>query len=170
MTTLGDVWAITAAIVGIAACAWALLLCMSLFFVRRTEAAKERIEEAPYKLIALGLIAVVLIGGAGIVLLSVAFPVAKLIGWMLLLWLMAVSFTGSAGLVRIAGERISQLDSRLSPYGAMSRGAMFLVLPSILPILGWFLFAPVIFCLGVGAGLRVMRQKEAAISTGALVS
>lgn len=97
-------------------------------------------------------------------MIAAPFPLLKLAGWLLTLWVLAVGFTGTAGLVKIVGERIHALDQRLSPYGAMSRGAMFLILASIFPVLGWLLCAPIIFCLGVGAGLRVMRLKEEAPS------
>lgn len=160
MTTLGDVWSITAAICGIAACTWALLVCASLLFERRTAAAKEHLLRAPVQLTLLGLGVTVLVGGAGIAMLSLPNPLVKFLGWAVMLWLMVVSFTGSAGLARYAGERVNRLDPNLSPYGALSRGAMFVVLSSLLPILGWLVFAPIIFCLGVGSGLRVMRLKE----------
>ncbi len=157
---LGDVWAVIALIVGIAVCAWALLLCFSFFFVRRTGAAKALIIKSPVKMILMGLGATLLFGGTGLVLSGLPFPLAKLAGTVMLLGLFAISFTGSAGLVQIVGERIHELDTRLSAYGAMSRGAMFVVLSCIFPVLGWFLMTPIILCLGVGAGLRVMRLKE----------
>ena len=157
---LGDVWAVIATIVGIAVCAWALLLCFSFFFVRRTGAAKDLIVKSPVKMILMGLGATLVLGGTGTVLTNLPFAGAKLLGMVMLLGLFAISFTGSAGLVQIVGERIHELDSRLSAYGAMSRGAMFIVLSCIFPVLGWLLMTPIILCLGVGAGLRVMRLKE----------
>jgi hypothetical protein len=166
---LGDVFSVIAAIVGIAICAWALLLCVSVFFVRRTNAASQLIMASPVKLTLIGLGAALLVGGGGLALISQPLPLLKLVGWVMVLWLMAVSFTGSAGLVKIGGERILELDRRLSSYAAMSRGAMFLILSSIFPVLGWFLFGPIIFCLGIGAGLRVIRLKEEAVPTATMV-
>ena len=160
MTTLGDVWAITAAIVGVAACAWALLLCLELIFPDRARVASEQIRSAPIKMILLGLAIAVVVGGVSIAMLSSPLAVIKVVGWIGLLWVLAMSFSGTSGLALIAGERVNALDPNLSAYGARSRGAMFIVLPSILPILGWFLFAPLIFCLGLGTGVRMLRRPS----------
>jgi hypothetical protein len=160
MTTLGDVWATTAIIVGISICAWALLLCLALIFQSRTQFSKELIEVRPGKLVFSGLLITLALGALGIFLLNLPNGLVKLLGWMVLLGLMALSFTGSAGLVALVGERVQRLDHSLSGYAALSRGALFVVLPAVMPILGWFLYAPIVFCLGVGAGLKAIRMKE----------
>ncbi|MEZ0326765.1 MAG: hypothetical protein ACAH95_12760 [Fimbriimonas sp.] len=160
MTTLGDVWATTALIVGFSVCAWALLLCLALLFQSRTQFSKELIEAKAGKTLFTGLLITLAVGAVGVVLLSMPNGVVKLGGWIVLLALMALSFTGTAGLVALAGERVQRLDSGLSGYGALSRGAMFVVLPAVMPILGWFLYLPAVFCLGVGAGIRAIRRKE----------
>jgi hypothetical protein len=160
MTTLGDVWAITALIVGIATCAWSLLLCLALLFPSRSQIAKDAIEARPWKCGITGFLIAALTTALGIGLLSVPFPLVKLVGWVVVLAIMAVSFTGSAGLVLLAAERLREIDGSMSPYGAFSRGAVFVVLPSILPIFGWFLFAPIIFSIGAGAGLKAMWYRQ----------
>jgi hypothetical protein len=163
MLTLGDVWAITAVIVGVAVCAWALLLCLALVFQQRTEYARRCIETRPGRHLLVGFIVTALSSGAGIALLSGPNGAVKLLGWIVLLGLSAISFTGTAGLISLAGDRIQQLDKSLSGYGSLSRGALFVVLPAVMPFLGWFLYAPVVFCVGVGAGLRALRMKEVAV-------
>ncbi len=164
MTTLGDVWAITAIIVGFSVCAWSLLLCLALIFQRRTQFSKELIETKPGKMVFTGLVLSLVLGTGGVVLLNMPNGVVKLVGWMILLGLMALSFTGTAGLVALAGERVQMLDRGLSGYGSLSRGALFVVLPAVMPILGWFLYLPIVFCLGVGAGLRAIRMKEVQVA------
>ncbi|HSI73017.1 MAG TPA: hypothetical protein VK934_07550 [Fimbriimonas sp.] len=160
MLTLGDVWAITAVIVGVAVCAWAFLLCLALVFPRRTEFARAAIEFRPGKQLLIGFIVTAIASTLGVMLLSAPNGVIKLFGWIVLLGLTAISFTGTAGLVSLAGERVQRLDHSLSGYGSLSRGALFVVLPAVMPLLGWFLYAPVVFCIGVGAGLKAIGMKE----------
>jgi hypothetical protein len=161
MVTLGDVWAITALIVGVAASVWALLLCLTLLFQTKTRISCDLIESGPLRYVLVGLLWTALFGTVGIALLSSPLPAVKLAGWIVTLALFGVSFLGSAGLVLLAAERLRTVDPGLSAYGALSRGAMFVVLPCILPIVGWFLFAPILFCIGVGAGLKALRYREA---------
>jgi hypothetical protein len=162
MTTLGDVWAITALIVGISACAWALLLCLTLLFQHRSQVAMEAIVARPWQSLGSGAALTIVWGGLSILLLSTPLPAVKLLGWAIVLGLMAVSFTGSSGLVLLAASRLRAVDEGLTAYGAMSRGAIFVVVPCILPILGWFLTSPLIFMIGVGAGVRSLRTKTIA--------
>jgi hypothetical protein len=162
MTTLGDVWAITALIVGISACAWALLLCLALLFQHRSQLAMGSIAARPWESLGIGFALTLIWGGLSILLLSVPLPAVKLLGWLLLLGLMAVSFTGSSGLVLLAASRLRAIDEGLTAYGAMSRGAIFVVVPCILPVLGWFLIAPVIFMFGAGAGMMSLRTRPVA--------
>jgi hypothetical protein len=161
MLNLGDVWAITAVIVGVGVCAWALLLCMALLFQSRTGVAKEKITARPGMCLLTGLVTSLLLGTLSVLLLSLPSPLVKLLGWVGLLGLMALSFAGTAGLVALAGERVQDMDRGMSGYAALSRGAAFVVLPAVMPILGWFLYAPAVFCVGVGAGIQAVRARKA---------
>jgi hypothetical protein len=60
----------------------------------------------------------------------------------------------------LASRRIRALDASISPFSALSRGAALVVLPSLLPVLGWFLVGPLLFFVGLGAGIRSLKATE----------
>ncbi|CAN5340360.1 hypothetical protein BH11ARM1_BH11ARM1_06370 [soil metagenome] len=165
MTTLGDVWAITALVIGIAFCAWASLLCLALLSPNRSRMAMEAVEARTGRHLVIGLLAAVVGGTGGAMMAGSPFPLLKIVGMAMLLALMALSFCGTAGIVLLVTKRIQAMDDRLSPYVAFSRAAMIVVVPSILPVLGWFLYAPIVFALGLGVGLSVRRVPEVSLAT-----
>jgi len=126
----------------------------------------EAVESQPWKCALTGLALTAFTGTIGIALLSQPLAPLKFVGWLVLLALMATSFAGSSGVVLLVAHRLRSIDESMTPYGAFSRAAVFIVLPSILPVLGWFLFAPIVFSIGVGAGLRSIKSREQVIVAG----
>jgi hypothetical protein len=89
-------------------------------------------------------------------LLNVTNGIVKLIGWALLVALFATSTFGGAGLAHLVGERIGKLDSQISPYVALARGAGLIVLMGLVPVFGWFAFVPAALLTSLGAGFQAL--------------
>jgi hypothetical protein len=161
--TIGDVLTIIGMIFGILVSIWALLVGFALLFPKKARAAQEEIETAPW----LSFITGVLTYGIGIALVLVFLnlhnPLSTLIGWMVAIGMLALSVVGGSGLSLLAGKRIQQMDRRRSQYRALERGALLLVVGSLLPVFGWFAFAPLVinFSLGAGALSVIFHRKRA---------
>jgi hypothetical protein len=131
-----------------------------LLFQNRTNQAADAIAGGPWKS---GL------AGFGVALIGIPFsvvafqlPGGRLIGMILILTMLMLAAIGGAGISLLAARRIRALDTSISPFSALSRGAAIVVLPSLLPILGWFLVAPLLFFVGLGAGVRTLKSPATA--------
>lgn len=156
MVAVGDVLSIVAFLVGIGGTAWAMTVAMGLMFQEQTARASGATKGAFKR----GLLPLAL-GVLGVVLLSVPSGGVKLLGWAILLAVLALASLGLAGLSRVAGRRIALLAPEMGEYSAFLRGAGFLVAASIFPVLGWFLFAPVAFVVALGAGWAGVSRRAA---------
>ncbi|MBZ0213988.1 MAG: hypothetical protein K8H99_09330, partial [Nitrospirae bacterium] len=54
------------------------------------------------------------------------------------------------------GERLASRCLNRSPYAALSRGTVVLVVGCLFPLLGWLVFAPILLFVSVGAGVRAL--------------
>ncbi len=159
--TIGDVLAVMAAVFVLGATWAATILLTALAFPTRTARAQQKIVAGPGASLARGL-------GVGIVLgvLAAAFwshpGPARLIGGLFLAALGALAAIGSAGIARLVGERIQSVGSHMNPFATLTRGTILYVAAGFLPVVGWFLVAPValLLSLGGGAGAILARQEK----------
>jgi hypothetical protein len=156
MVTIGDVLGIVAFLTGLGGTGWAMTVAMGLLFpeqaARASEATKGAFVRGLVPLLGLFL---------GVVMLSLPVPGMKLLGWVVLLGILALAALGLAGLSRVAGHRLMALQPEMGEYPAFLRGAGFLVTASLFPLLGWFLFAPVAFIVALGAGWSGVSRRAA---------
>ncbi|HLK16690.1 MAG TPA: hypothetical protein VKT78_17925 [Fimbriimonadaceae bacterium] len=160
--TIGDVLAWVGGIGALCGSAWALYVAVALLFVRRSNQAADAITESPWKHGLIGFAVALVATPVCVALIPNPIPGARLLGMMVLLTVMALAAVGGAGVALIAAQRIRALDPGVTPFGALSRGAALVVVPCLTPLLGWFLLAPALFFVGLGAGVRTLRAPEAA--------
>lgn len=160
MLMIGDVFATVAILVGACASMWALVMAVSFLMPARAERAQGVIEQGPWKCLGLGFLTVATLGVASIGLLSAPIPGLKLLGTMLYLSLLGTASVGMSGLVLIIARRVRALEPSVSPYIALSRGAAMIVVGGLVPLLGWFLFAPVVLIVSLGAGARALLARS----------
>lgn len=153
-----DVLAVIALLVGVGGTAWAMTVSMGLLFPEGARRAGEATRGAFVR----GLLPFAA-GLFGLGVSSVPFPGAKLLGLFLVLAVLALASLGLAGLARVAGRRITMLQPGLGEYPAFLRGAGFLVAACLFPLLGWFLFAPALFVVALGAGASALLARDAAV-------
>lgn len=162
--TIGDVLAWVGGIGAICASAWTLYVAVALLFAQRSSQAADAILASPGKQGAIGFVVTLILVPISIVALTHPLPLSRLFGMIILLALLALAAVGGAGVALIASRRIRTLDPGVTPFAALCRGAAFVVVPSFFPILGWFLIGPVLFWVGLGAGIRTLRAPETAPS------
>ena len=155
MVTIGDVLGIVAFLTGLGGTGWAMTVAMGLLFPDQTLRASESTKGAFVR----GLVPLLALV-VGLVMLSAPVPGLKLLGWVVVLGVMALGALGLAGLSHVAGRRLTALQPEMGEYPAFLRGAGFLVSASLFPVLGWFLFAPVAFIVALGAGLSGVSRRQ----------
>lgn len=160
MLILGDVLAVVASLFGVCLSAWATLVAFSLLFPDRAERAADSIRESPGKMAGLGLVSTAVLALLSLSLLQQPLPLLKLAGWAIALSLLSLAALGCSGLCLVMAKRVQEHEPALSPYAALMRGAALVVVPGILPIFGWFLVAPAMLAVGVGAGTRAIRAVK----------
>jgi hypothetical protein len=158
--TFGDVLFFVAGLIGLCISVWGLVLGVALFFPMRCSGARSSIQVAPWKSLLLGLLLVGAFGFVGLALLGNPAPAAKLVGWMFIVALLAIGAIGAGGMALLAAERLRPLDDQMSEYGAISRGALILVVAGLVPFLGWFFIAPLAMAISVGSGVQVLFARS----------
>jgi hypothetical protein len=162
MVLMGDVLAVVATLAGVCLSAWVLLIGSSLIFSRRAAAAESLLEHSPWRSLIIGLAVGTLGGIVSIALTAQPSGVLKLVGMAGYLIILSLGVLGGCGLAQLVARRIHPLDPSLSPLKSLSRGAAILVVPSLLPLLGWFVFAPVVLAISIGAGLQAILSRSGA--------
>lgn len=157
MTTIGDGFLIVATILGLFLTSWATSVSMMLLFPVATERARIGVEEQPVKSVVTGFLLLITLGTMGVVLLSLPLPLVKLSGWTLTLGLLAMAAIGTAGIAQAAGNRLRALDPEVGHYPSMAKGAAYVIGATLLPILGWFFFGPLLLLGSLGAGYKALR-------------
>ena len=160
--TIGDVLAWVGGIGALCVSAWTLYVAVALLFVQRSNQAADAITTNPWKQGLLGFVVTLVLGPVSIAMIQVPNPLGRLFGLIAMLALLALAAIGGAGVALIASRRIRALDPSVSPFGALCRGAALVVVPSLVPLLGWFLLGPSLFFVGLGAGIRTLKAPQTA--------
>jgi len=167
MVTLGDVFLLFAAMVGISFAIWGAMLLTCMLFPARCAAAAQELEFHPWRAFGIGLavfLPVVIVGGF---LTALPLPIFKVAGVGVYLLLLSLAAFGSGGLARLVGQRVQTTGGASTFYGGYVKGATLVVLTCHLPILGWFLLAPVILICSLGAGIKgLVRGRPSAAWPG----
>ena len=158
--SLGDVFSVVAALLGIGVTSWAFMVSCMLLFPARVERAAAVIERNAKSQFFLGLCLLVP-AIVGVVLSGLPNPVLKLLGLALIVSVLAVGAVGAAGIGFIAGKRLQPMSPSMDAYPAFIRGSAFIVTASMLPVLGWFLFGPAALIVSLGAGARALTVRIA---------
>jgi hypothetical protein len=155
----GDVLAFVSLLIGTCVSAWALMMAYGLLFPGKSWVAQQEITSRPWTCVGRGAAIVLTVGLGGAVLLTVPNPLIKLVGWLLLLGIFSVAALGMSGVAMMAGERLQKLAPETNNFAAFSKGATVLILGCILPIVGWFAFAPALYLTAIGAGVKALRTR-----------
>ena len=155
----GDVLAFISLLVGTCLSAWALTVTYGLLFPDRSDVAKAILSAQPGKCVGRGALILVTFGVLGAVLISVPSPPVKLLGWAVVLMILSVAALGLAGAARMAGARMQSMAPEMNHYAAFCRGAAFMIVGCVLPLVGWFAFGPVLFLAAIGAGSKAALSR-----------
>ncbi len=155
--TFGDVLGAVALLVGICVSAWTTLVLFSLLFPARAARAASSIRTSAGSMGLRGFGIALVVVVAILALAQYQLPITKLAITGILLALLSLAALGASGLAMLAADRVLENEPNLSPYAALMRGAALVVVPGLLPVFGWFLVAPAMLFVGIGAGTRALR-------------
>ncbi len=152
------------AILALTIATWTGLLVSVAFLLPGSAAKSEQlISSEPWKCLLRGLgMAVVLV--IGVFLASVGFPIIKLFGFGLMMFVGAVIAVGSAGLAQTIGKR-GEPDGAAPTFGMLVRGSLVYSLALGFPLVGWFVFAPAALVMTAGAGVMTLFPERRTVYT-----
>lgn len=162
LVTGGDLQAFITFAVATVLSLWALAIAVSSLFGERTARARERLEQSPVKVILLGAVIALVLGIVSEGMLSEPEGFLNLVGLIIQLLLLILVAIGFSGLSALVAQRLTKLDPMLTPYGALSRGALFCILATLVPVLGWFVIGPLIISASLGAGVKAVFSRAPA--------
>ncbi len=151
--TIGDVLAVAAGLI-LTGTAWAAtLLLFALAFPGRAAAAQANLTGSPKRCLAAGLGTVAAAGLLAAICAGAAAGPIKLIVGVLGAGIGLASALGSAGAVRLLGNRITEMGAPMTPFASLTRASALYVLAGFLPIIGWFVLLPAALFLSVGSAV-----------------
>lgn len=162
MVTIGDVFSVIAALFAVCLSSWALMLVLTLLFPQRAQVVQTTITERPWRAFFVGLSLLLVVGTLALALSANPVPAVKLVGIVMLLALLSVAALGAGGLSLLIGQRMQPMDPSLSAYKAVGRGAAIVVAATLLPLVGWWVFTPIVLAMSLGAGVSAMLSRAAA--------
>jgi hypothetical protein len=165
-STIGDSFSIIATLGGIAVTSWSFNVACGLLFPDKVESARNAVSTRSSAVIGKGFLAL-LFGVLSFIVISLPNPLTKLLGTLMLASYFGLVAVGISGIAKLAAERMQSLkDGQSNLFDSFAKASMYIVLAAMLPILGWFLFAPMLILFGGGAGLiailKPVHSKEVA--------
>ncbi len=160
MVTLGDVFLIFAGLLGVSLAAWASMVLSCMLFPARCATGAQELEYHPIRAFFIGLALLIPVGGLGLFFIALPAPPAKFFGLMIWLVLLAFAAFGSGGLARLVGQRVQTTGGASTFYGGYVRGASLVVLACHIPLVGWFLFAPLLLVCSLGMATRSLFKSQ----------
>ncbi|MEM7801261.1 MAG: hypothetical protein AAF633_18860 [Chloroflexota bacterium] len=130
--------------------------------------AEERIGKTPWFTLGTGFF----LGGSGALtvagLASAGGPAAG-IAVILAVLLITISFMGGAGLATLLGQRMFEGTFYTNPFKAFLMGTLAYEFALFFPVIGWFLFLPILILFTFGAGmLALLRWRPHAAESQAV--
>lgn len=169
MVTIGDSFSIVATLAGLALTFWCFTMACALLFPGKVSSARTAVSLHTRGTAGAGFLALVA-GFFGLIILQLPNPGAKLLGLMMVAGYFAVVAVGSAGISMLAGERLSQLRGEVgNNFDSFAKAAFYIVVAGMLPVLGWFLFAPLYMLFAGGAGLRALMSQQTSTSSSTVI-
>ncbi|MCZ7667133.1 MAG: hypothetical protein M5U34_07890 [Chloroflexi bacterium] len=149
---MADVYTVTFIIIGILISLPALLVGLTLLAPGVTIRTQVRLRETPGKSFWLG----VLLTAVLLPLILITFQIpgpGQAFGVALAITVMGLGSLGAAGMARLLAERIRPLAKPNSDMMNLLRGAVIYELACLVPFVGWFIFAPLVGMMVMGAAV-----------------
>jgi len=135
----------------------ALLVAITYLWPQRTNQASRTLDQSPGRSFIIGFVNFLFFGILA-TFLSQQGDFAGLLALLLLLALLGIAVLGMGGFLLLLTNRIfPQAEDELK---ARLKTAVLLILALLAPIIGWFIFTPLLLIFGLGAGIMALFRRN----------
>ena len=135
----------------------ALLVTIPYLWPQRATQASQRLDKSPGRSFIIGFVNFFFFGILA-AFLSQQGDGAGLLAFLILLALLGIAVLGMGGFLLLLTNRI--FPQAEEPLKARLKTAVLLILALLAPILGWFVFTPLLLILGLGAGIMALFRRQ----------
>ncbi|NKQ37278.1 MAG: hypothetical protein HF973_16885 [Chloroflexi bacterium] len=161
---MADVYTVLFIVIGILISVPALLVALNLLMPQVTERAARRLDKSPGKSFAVGLPVTAVLLFWSLANFESNVGLLQTSAFIILFLWMALGAIGGAGVSRLLGRRIAPLSDNHSDIHFLLRGAIVYELAALVPFVGWFIFAPIVGIMAVGAAVLAVFGKRYPVS------
>lgn len=156
---LGIVWSV----IGYVLTQTSLLVWAGLMFPNPVERARARVLAKPVASAFSGLAIWAVTVFLAVAMLKEGNPgPLQLMGWLVLSPMLIASIIGLAGMAQVVSSRLQERSERIGRVSGLVGGAFCTTLAVFVPIIGWFVVAPVTAWIAVGAGVHALFVRPRA--------
>ena len=148
-----DVYIVALSVIGYLIAAPGLAVALNLLLPRVTERAYLRLERTRGASFAVGFVASGTVALWVAILMAIGAGPTQAMAIVSVVIALGIYAIGAAGMSRLLGERLGNLSGSDSPVADIARGAVALELACFVPVVGWFLFTPLIVMTTMGASI-----------------
>lgn len=146
-----DVYIVVFTLIGMLLSLPALLVALNLLLPNVTRLAAARLDHTPYKSFGVGLFVTSLFLAFILITANVPFGPVRAMSFFATFIGMGVGTLGAAAMSRLLGQRLSHLAHPNSELTHLIRGALVYELACLFPLVGWFVFIPLVGVTVMGA-------------------
>lgn len=146
-----DVYIVVFTLIGVLLSLPALLVALNLLMPNVTRYAAARLDLHPYQSFGVGLFVTSLFLAFIIITANIAFGPVRAMSFFATFTGMGLGTLGAAAMSRLLGQRLTQLAHPTSELTNLVRGAIVYELACLFPLVGWFVFIPLVGVTVMGA-------------------
>ena len=146
-----DVYIVVFTLIGILLSLPALLVALNLLLPNVTRHAAARLDHHPSQSFGVGLFVTSVFLAFIIISANIAFGPIRAMSFFATFIGMGLGTLGAAAMSRLLGERLTKLSHPASELTNLVRGAVVYELACLFPLVGWFVFIPIVGVMVMGA-------------------
>lgn len=150
---MADVYTVTFSLIGILITLPGLLVLLNLVIPKVTERVQTRLVQTPGRSFVLGVAVTAALLLWIAITSQINFGPIQATAFIAAVLGMGIGTIGAAGMARLLGQRLAAVAGPSSELTSLLRGAVVYELACLFPIVGWFLFAPIVGVMLVGAAV-----------------
>lgn len=158
--SMADVHTTALSILGIWITGPGLMLALNAVLPGRTERAYRRLSRAPWKSFFIGLGITIVVTVFALVMANIGAGIASGVSVLLVLFGLALWAVGAAGMTRLAADWMETKTGSGSRLRNLVFSALALALSGFVPLIGWFLFTPLVGIIQIGAGASSLFGRD----------
>ncbi|MBL1150656.1 MAG: hypothetical protein AKCLJLPJ_00938 [Fimbriimonadales bacterium] len=158
--TIGDVLTVVFTVLAFCISSWAMMVAGAHLFENRSIRARDALLGSPWISLLVGFLVTVFGGTLLVAVGAQPLPALKLMALLGYCAFALVAALGGSAIARVLADRMTRSDPHFSRVGALGRAAGLIVASCILPVVGWFVLAPIVLFFSIGCGLQALVSRR----------